>query len=648
MLPSEQSKTLSLPGTQFSFMVVWWLCFLLYPNWYLPGLEKSRLLVCAAIFALFVFQCFLFRWLADYARDEPPQQAQPLQDRFFFATLFSLNFILHLPFLPKPILAGLDTIDHAAVPALVANSIVTSLSEAVGFSLRPLFLLLAIVLLFLAFYPPFVRSLWQRLRTLINLAIQHWLYTFLILFLFTMGYAFLLVWTAYPQQFGDLSTLFRYQPISKMILIPVYILFGLREFLGRFIQLMFFYAGAVYLYKLTALYGGREASRVACILYLFLPPIFHYGNTHMIEGGTLFFILASYFHYVRYMETKRYSDLIIGTLWTVMGCLYKHPAVSLIPGLALMTAYDFLFPRKGQVRRFPLPEILSCTISSLTFLLYMKLSAYNQEVPSSMHFPTLERMLTNLSALTQGVTWPIALLFLAGLIFLLARNHRRIFILIMCWVGAHFVLTVMSATFANVRQALPYYLGLIVPAALFLEWLGIFSLGLRKALIYGVLPLFLLWTCLFMDREQLDPKTQRAMGDRSYITFTNWEESYLPYDEAMRTLKNLAQPGDIVYAPMANEPVHFYLQKHDVNHIQYIRQIWEPDIEKQSLESFLEYVDTLQADWVLIPMGRWLLSYVDLNLIHDLEESPPEGWEVAREFTYGKERMRLWRVNQPK
>jgi hypothetical protein len=97
------------------------------------------------------------------------------------------------------------------------------------------------------------------------------------------------------ERFDDLNPLFRYPPLSKFFSIPLYICFGLHEWTGRVMQIGFTFGMAFYLYRLAQFYGGDAAGKTAAILGVFLPPVFHYGNTTMIEGGTLFFITASFF-----------------------------------------------------------------------------------------------------------------------------------------------------------------------------------------------------------------------------------------------------------------------------------------------------------------------------------------------------------------
>ncbi len=636
----------SQPTEQFTFLLIWWLCFIAYPMWYLPGLDWSRLIVFLGLI-LFMTGCsLLLRAVIATTDFYDEDDSSSANDTYFFAALFSVAFICHVPFLNLPILTGLDTIDHAVIPALVADRFVDSISSVIGFNIQ--YGLLALFLILLIGIPVFSR--WRKAISLTykwisSKLINHYWETFLWIAGISFIYAMLLNLSSLPDQFGDLGSIFRYPPLSKIILIPCYFFMGLQEWVGRIVQIAFTFAGAYYLYRLTLYFFNSYAARLACCIYVFLPPIFHYGNTHMIEGGTLFFVIAAFFHLMRYIEDKNRFDLLWGTIFCVCGCLYKHPAVSVIPAFALMAAYDFLFPKKGCQRTI-FPAVLACSIASITVLLYMKLSSFNSDIPSKISFPTITRIGANLSAIPQGISWPLAVLFLIGLTFLFMKKYTRTGVLFIAWIGVHFMLSCMSTTYRNVRQALPYYVGLIPPAAFFLSELTSNRTWLKIGVVYVLLPLTLIWADFVMDRDQSDPVKGRAMGDRSYITFGNWERTYLPYGEVIQDLKKRTQSGDTIYAPMANEPVAFYLAKYDFENRDYVRSIeaWEPDIDKQSLESLYEFCRNIEADWLLVPTGRWLAGYANSVWIDQLFSDPPPYFEFITRYASGTEVMGLWKV----
>ncbi|MEW6233762.1 MAG: glycosyltransferase family 39 protein [Candidatus Omnitrophota bacterium] len=631
---------------QVLFIGLWWICFFVYPLWYLPGLGWERLAVAAGLFAIFLFCSALYRWICLASASAPCVEDVAIPDAGFFGVLFVIAFLLHLPFLNQPLITGLDIIDHAAVPAVAANRFVRSLSQAAGFNLQLLLIASGVLtILHFVFRPAHRRMAKNAIRKTAEILIAHFGKSMLVLFLVTSLYGFFLYYFAIPDRFGNIGILFRYPPLSKIVLMFFYGWLGLYEWIGRTVQILFTLAGAVYFHRLTSLYGGKDAARLAAILYVFLPPVFHYGNTHMIEGGTLFFVIAAFFHLIRCADRRSPIDLAMGTLFMTGGCLYKHTAVSVIPAFALMTAIDFFFPPKGQTRAPLLPAIASCAIASLTMIVYMKLSSFNSEIPSDMVFPTLQRLFANLAAIPLGVTWPIALAFPLGIICLLLRRKWRVFEVFFCWIGAHLLLSVMASTYRNVRQALPYYIGFITPAALFMESIISGRPKIRIAFLYFLLPLYLFWVCLLADRDQTDLVKKRAMGDRSYITFANWNRSYLPYPDAIRDLNEITKSNETIYAPMANDPVHFYIAKYDLQN-PYIRAIWEPSLDKQTLSSLYAHCRRIGAQWLMVPRGRWLSGYVNPAWVEELFANPPSEFQLEKIYTCGKEELGLWRVRQ--
>ena len=119
------------------FVLGWWSCFLLYPLWYVPAAGGwTRPLLCGALFLVLAGCAFLFRWMARQVAREEDREANP-PDRRFWWILISGVSLLHIPFLNQPILSGLDMIDHASVPALVASRAMRMVSGRLGFSLQP-------------------------------------------------------------------------------------------------------------------------------------------------------------------------------------------------------------------------------------------------------------------------------------------------------------------------------------------------------------------------------------------------------------------------------------------------------------------------------------------------------------------------------
>ncbi|RJP18994.1 MAG: hypothetical protein C4527_27665 [Candidatus Omnitrophota bacterium] len=625
------------------FTVGWWFCFILYPLWYVPQPVESRSTIFFVVVIVWIVCTYLFRFLMRCSQVLDSAQDPFPADRRFFGLLFSVAFVLHLPFLNKPILAGLDTIDHAAIPAVVAHRFVYWISKTVGFSIQPVLMVLFwIAILGIVLIPSWRARLVDGGNKLSLWFVRHVKLIFVFLILLSSFYCIVLMEFAVPERFGDLSPISRYPPASKIILIPLYMILGLQEWILRVLQILMTFAGAFYLYHLIYLFAARTAARIGAIMFVFLPPIFHYGNTNMIDCGTLFFVAASFYHWVRYVEKKTADDLIMGMLFCTFGGLYKHPLVSVIPAFTLMVMIDFIFPKVGQ-RRYWLQPALACAIPTTAILLYMKLSAFNTDVPNELGPLTMERLLANLQAIPLGVTWPVAIAFALGFVYLAAWRYRRLFILLVCWIGVHYLLTCISMVYENVRQALPYYVGLMIGAAILLADIAPKRNEVRAMLIYLVLPAYLIWACLFMDRAQDHRVVGRPMGDRSYVNFSNWRDAYIPYDAAMKDLQTRTSPGDVIYAPMTNEPSHFYLAKYNLMDRTYIRKIWLPPLE-ETLENLNDFCRENECDWLMVVRGKWLYSYADVELLEQLFVSPPESFEPATVYACGNVQLGLWRI----
>src|SRR5690606_18921010 len=118
--------------TTILFTLGWWVCFFIHPMWYVPGSSAARWWTAAGLFLIYLLVSGLFRYIAHYSYPLEHEREKLPADAFFFTLLFGTAFLLHLPFLNQPILSGLDTIDHAAVPAVVGDKIRDALTGTIG------------------------------------------------------------------------------------------------------------------------------------------------------------------------------------------------------------------------------------------------------------------------------------------------------------------------------------------------------------------------------------------------------------------------------------------------------------------------------------------------------------------------------------
>lgn len=252
-----------------SFVLIWWISFLFYPMWYIPDAGSTRLGFAAGLMVVGVVFGYAFRSLPNSEQGtEKPQQ----NDLYFWGILYAGVFCLHIPFLQLPVITGLDMIDHASVPALVASKLLSPLSARLGFPVSYIFTTL-VILFFVLFAG--VKAVRETVLGKINTFSQYfgkrlWL-LYSILIGFTIIYCGVIYFKQIPDRFGDIETLFRYQPISKIMLIPAYLIFGIHEWVGRVIQIGFFFAGAYFLYHTAFMFASKDAARLTAILYLLLP-----------------------------------------------------------------------------------------------------------------------------------------------------------------------------------------------------------------------------------------------------------------------------------------------------------------------------------------------------------------------------------------
>lgn len=338
---------------------------------------------------------------------------------------------------------------------------------------------------------------------------------------------------------------------------------------------------------------------------------------------------------------------MLGSYWASLGCLYKHTNVIMVLAFAVLFVWDMLRQRtKKSIKQYGY-EILANSIPAITFFIYMKLSSFSSDTPSQMVIPNWHRISSNILAIPQGVTYSVFACFIVGFIYVIVVKRAFLPYLI-SWVIPHFFLTVMSEAYPNVRQALPYYLGLIIASTIVLD--QIFpSRKWKQFVFYGCVPVLLLAVCTVVPIHHTPQVWGRAMGDRSYINFTNWNDTYVPYQLIIPDLMQRTKPGENIFAPMGSDTSQFYLAKNQWTGHQYTRSLFTDDgsIVFSDMNILKQTCINEGYDWLLLPRGKWLLQYTHPQqpvVAETLFTNPPDWLRHEHTYLYGSVEVGLWKI----
>jgi Dolichyl-phosphate-mannose-protein mannosyltransferase len=106
---------------------------------------------------------------------------------------------------------------------------------------------------------------------------------------------------------------------------------------GRFVSELFFYLSLLAVWGILSELGVRRLYRLVFLtLMLVSPEYVFYSRTFMIESTALCFCLTYLYFFLRYTRTRRAVDVVLGTLFGILGALVKittFPSFALVAGL---------------------------------------------------------------------------------------------------------------------------------------------------------------------------------------------------------------------------------------------------------------------------------------------------------------------------
>jgi hypothetical protein len=167
----------------------------------------------------------------------------------------------------------------------------------------------------------------------------NWKIPALIVLIVLTGYFFLLKDIPY------LPSAVRYPPVSKFLYFMTYSAFGIDRVFPRIVQLIFYLLCAVYLYRTINLFHEKETALLGASIYLFLPVSFAYAHLGELIHGTVFFVIAASFYFIRFLKDSDNRDLVITAYLIGIGFLYKKPAL-----LVVIVCFIFLVVHKIKTR----------------------------------------------------------------------------------------------------------------------------------------------------------------------------------------------------------------------------------------------------------------------------------------------------------
>ncbi len=642
-------------GTAVAAIVTWFVCYVVFPAWYVPEGSAARGFVLAFFLLYFTANSvLLLRWVVrdvgstgDFPRgsDWPgPEPGVALRNRVLLAAVAAVAVALHAYPMTLPILTRTDAHYHAAVAMPILKALDGMTRSLVGLGVRPLAwaVLLGTALVVLA------RRRMSRQREVVapsgrarrplRIAVAASAVCC------AAAYFALISRSGMVEGLGPASRhLFRYPPLGKMLTLVPLALLGASEVSVRMLQLTFTVLAAAFSYRLVRLYRSERTACLAFALWLFVPVIFYYGHNSVLAAGVLFFAVAANFYFLRHLKEGRREDLAIACLVAGAGFLYKR-LLGCLP--VMFWAYLVLLHWRGRGRGRLREELglylrwsWIAVAPALPWLLLGSRYTYRNYDFDPARLASVSAWLDGVRLVPQAVTLPAALLLGASLVYALWRRRDTFTGAMVIWFLVYYFLISPSAGGGGyVRHSLIFYPPMIYLGVQMLADAG--GSGRSRIVRMGVPAAAVVY--LVAASVWLKPAPASSPYTGAYV---DTGSRYVPYDDAIAYVRDRLPRGSRVLATMACEPSHFYLMMYGMEEdVVWYRKKWAEPAE-QTVDNLHEFCEREGYEYVLFPRGReWLWDFVNEDMVEQLIEGSDHRFKPVATFRSGRNRIDLWKV----
>jgi 4-amino-4-deoxy-L-arabinose transferase-like glycosyltransferase len=111
--------------------------------------------------------------------------------------------------------------------------------------------------------------------------------------------------------------------ITPLLTSFLYVVWGIRDWVGRIVPILFSLGSVVYFYRLVTLHFSERLALFSSLVFVFLPLNVFFSRVLMPEAGALFFTLAAVYHFSAYLETETTKQFALATVFAALAFLSK-------------------------------------------------------------------------------------------------------------------------------------------------------------------------------------------------------------------------------------------------------------------------------------------------------------------------------------
>lgn len=603
----------------------WITCYFLYPSWILPISATGKLLVFASLILFFIVSAFIMnRWFNEVPAAAPfyiyPRDwLSKIRDNLWFPLICCIAVGLHISYISSPIMMFGDEPVHLQGGLLIYNYIDSRLHIYLQYTAWA-----SLIALFILIKTQFIKNLFIAGFSESN--IKKLLRSPLVILLFLVivsGYFFL------SRNLGYYPEFIRYPPVSRFLYFASYLLFGINHIGPRILQLIFYLLSAIYIYRIIALFSNRDAALLGASIYLFLPVTFFYAHTAELGCGTVFFIIACSYYFLRFVESGDNRDLLLASFLISIGSLF-HSLIFLL--FFICFVYLVLHKMTAHGRDFNLRASIKVLLISLVPVVpwmvigrFFNWRTYNI-VWSNL--ASIDRHAAFISLMLENLSWIVFALFLMSIVSVLISRKKYFTLYFVFLFISYYLFLVADAVNQSARLSMAFY-----PAvAIFLSQF-IYSVASRIKFKHSFKLLSLVLITYLIIISSI------STLNVNYYHEEKPKVEYFPSEEALKWVYDNVKENEKILT-LRILPVQFYIDKFGIDRNRIINLSYE--IEDVSTPHKLKsFCNQNRVHYIMFPVYEKAADWEVLNYLKD--NSNNEFMPVAK-FNLGKNYIYIYKL----
>lgn len=197
-------------------------------------------------------------------------------------------------------------------------------------------------------------------------------------------------------------------------------LFGISLLTGKVLVGLHATIAAIYIYRLACITHRPAVGVIAALIWGLSPQVFELSRQVMLEIPTAAYSIAAVFHFYRYLQSGRRSDIVLASLATSAGVLTRFDGFYVFVVLAILGVANWkAVVERGRDFAIAIALGICLVVPYYLFMIY-QIGWFHWHAisvgtnPDSTSFFAIGNVWIYLSYLPSQVTWPVLLLAVVG------------------------------------------------------------------------------------------------------------------------------------------------------------------------------------------------------------------------------------------